>query len=166
MLKPFYDYGNQNLYDYSRALSSNFQQGYRSSYSIPDFRQLYLTELLGLLIGLGILELHHLTYPRLLTEIGRLLFFTYPSLKEFQVGFLTLSLYFSVINGFEWFLIGSLFNSSLLLQVFLRALLLVLLFSYCILLIFLMILNETKCLHCYYLLCEKSYNCVLNLNLT
>ena len=32
--------------------------------------QLYLIQLLGFLIGLGLLELWHLMYPRLLTEFG------------------------------------------------------------------------------------------------
>ena len=40
------------------------------------FSQLYLIELLGLLAGLGLLELWHLIYPRLLTEFGMLVFFT------------------------------------------------------------------------------------------
>ena len=35
------------------------------------FSQLYLIELLGLLTGLGLLELWHLIYPRLLTGFGR-----------------------------------------------------------------------------------------------
>ena len=36
----------------------------------------YLIELLGLLIGLGLIELYHLIYPRLSTEFGMLVFFT------------------------------------------------------------------------------------------
>ena len=40
------------------------------------FSQLYLVELLGLLTGLGLLELSCLIYPRLLTEFGMLVFFT------------------------------------------------------------------------------------------
>ena len=49
------------------------------------FSQLYLIELLGLLIGLGLLELWHLIYPRLLTGFGMLVFFTNLHLMEFQV---------------------------------------------------------------------------------
>ena len=37
---------------------------------------LYLIELLGLLTGLGLFELWHLIYPRLLTGFGMLLFLT------------------------------------------------------------------------------------------
>ena len=49
------------------------------------FSQLYLIELLGLLTGLGLLELWHLIYPRLLTGFGMLVFFINLSLMEFQV---------------------------------------------------------------------------------
>ena len=72
------------------------------------FSQLYLKELLGLLTGLGLLELWHLIYPRLLTGFGMLVFFTNLSLMEFQVRYLALFLLFSVIDGFEWFWMGSL----------------------------------------------------------
>ena len=49
------------------------------------FLQLYLIELLGLLRGLGLLELWHLIYPRLLTVLSMLVFFTNLGLMEFQV---------------------------------------------------------------------------------
>ena len=52
------------------------------------FSQLYLIELLGLLTGLGLLELWHLIYPRLLTGFGMLVFFTDSSLMKFQVRYL------------------------------------------------------------------------------
>ena len=67
------------------------------------FSQLYLIELVGFLTGLGLLELWHLIYPRLLTGFDMLVFFTNLSLMEFQVGYLALFLLFSVIEGFEWF---------------------------------------------------------------
>ena len=54
------------------------------------FLPLYLTELLGLLTGLGLLELYHLIYPGLLTGFGILVFFTNLSLMEFQVRYLVL----------------------------------------------------------------------------
>ena len=49
------------------------------------FTQLYLIELLGLLTGLRLLELWHLTYPRLLTGFGMLVFFTNLSLKSSEI---------------------------------------------------------------------------------
>ena len=64
------------------------------------FSQLYLIELLGLLTGLGLLELWHLIYPRLLTGCGMLVFFTNLSLMEFQVRYMVLFLLFSVIDYF------------------------------------------------------------------
>ena len=47
------------------------------------FLQLYLIELIGLLTSLGLLELWHLIYPRLLTVFGMLVFFANLSLMEF-----------------------------------------------------------------------------------
>ena len=72
------------------------------------FWQLCLIELLGLLTGLGLLELWHLIYPRLLTGFGMLVFFTNLSLMEFQIRYLALFLLFSVIDSFRWFWMGSL----------------------------------------------------------
>ena len=69
------------------------------------FWQLYLKELLGLLTGLGLIELQHLIYPRLSTEFGMLFFFTNVDLMEFQVRYLALFLLFSKI-GF-WILNGT-----------------------------------------------------------
>ena len=66
------------------------------------FSQLYLIELLGLLTGVGLLELWHLIYPRLLTGFGMLIFFKNLSLiMEFQVRYLALFLLFSVIFFFS-----------------------------------------------------------------
>ena len=67
------------------------------------FLQLYLKELLRLLTGLGLIELQHLIYARLLTGFGMLVFFTNLSVMEFQVRYFTLFLFSSVINSFEWF---------------------------------------------------------------
>ena len=94
------------------------------------FRQLYLIELLGLLTGLGPLELWHLIYPRLLTGFSMLVFFTNLSLMEFQVRYLALFLLFSVIDDFEWFWMESLHKNIQLMLEFLKAPFLVLHFSY------------------------------------
>ena len=105
------------------------------------FLQLYLIELLGLLTGLGLLKLYHLTYPRLLTEFGMLVFFTNLSLMEFQVRCLALFLLFPVIDSFKWFWMGSLHKNIQLMLEFLKAPYLVLHFSYYTLLSFLMMLS-------------------------
>ena len=60
------------------------------------FSQLYLIELLGLLTGLGLLELCHLKYRRLLTRFGMLVFFTNLSLIEFQVRYSLLILLYGL----------------------------------------------------------------------
>ena len=66
------------------------------------FLQFYLIEFLGLSRGMGLLKLHNLIYPRLLTKCGMLVFFTNLRLMEFQVRLLALFLLFSVISGFAW----------------------------------------------------------------
>ena len=102
------------------------------------FSQLYLIELLGLLTVLGLLELCHLIYPRLLAG---LVFFTNLSLMEFKVRYLALFLLFSVIDDFEWFWLESLQKNIQLMQEFLKAPFLVLHFSYYTLMTFLMMLS-------------------------
>ena len=59
------------------------------------FSQLCLIKLLRLLIGLGLLELWHLIYPRLLTWCGMLVFFTNLRLVEFEIRYLALFVFFS-----------------------------------------------------------------------
>ena len=88
-----------------------------------------LMELLELLTGLGILELWHVIYPRLLTGFGMLVFFTKLSLMEFQVRYLALFLLSSVIDSFEWFWMESLHKNIQLMLEFLKAPILVLHFS-------------------------------------
>ena len=57
------------------------------------FLQLYLIEFLGLLTGLGIVELQHLIYTRLLPGFGMLLFFT-------NLSYGTLGQIFRLISSF------------------------------------------------------------------
>ena len=93
------------------------------------FSQLYLIELLGLLTGLGLLELWHVIYPRLLTGFGMLVYFTNLSLMEFQVRYLALFLLFSVTDGFQWFWMKSLHKNIRLMLELCKAPFLVLHFS-------------------------------------
>ena len=69
-----------------------------------------------------------------------LVLFTNSSLMEFQVRYLALYLFFSVIDGLQWFWMGSLYKNIQLMLEFLKALFLVLHFSYYKLMAFLMIL--------------------------
>ena len=61
---------------------------------------MYLIQLLGLLKGLGLLELKHFTYLRFWIGFGMLLFFTNSSFMEFQIKYLVLFLVFSVRDSF------------------------------------------------------------------
>ena len=105
------------------------------------FLQLYLIEFLWLLTGLGLLELYHSIYPRLLTEFGILVILTNLSLKEFQVRYMALFLLFSVIDSFEWFWKVRLHKNIQLMLEFLKAPFLVLHFSYYTLMTSLMMLS-------------------------
>ena len=144
-------------------------------HQLQIFSHLYLIELLGILTSLGRLELWHLIYPRLLTGCGILVFITNVSLTEFQVRYLALFLLFSVIDGFEWFLMGSIYKNIQLMLEFLKAPSLVLHFScytlmtfltmlsvilLSMLMILLFILSMTR-----HLICGNNLNWLLNLNL-
>ena len=107
------------------------------------FSQLYLIELLGLLTSLGLRELLHLIYPRLLTGFGMLVFFTKLILMEFQVRYVVLFLLFSAIDDFTWFWMRSLHENIQLILEFLKAPFLVLHFPYYTLITFLMMLSVT-----------------------
>ena len=116
------------------------------------FSQLYLIKLLGLLTSLGLLELWHLIYPRLLTGFGMLVFFTNLSLMEFLVRYLALYLLFSVIDNFDWFWMESLHKNIQL------TMLSMILLS--ILMILLSILSVIG-----HLICDNNLNWLLNFNL-
>ena len=81
----------------------------------------------------------HLIYSRILTWFGMLVFFTYLSLTQFQVGYLALFCLFSLIGGFVWLWMGSLDKNIRLMLVFLKAPFLVLHFSKYTLMTFLML---------------------------
>ena len=108
------------------------------------FRLLYLIELVGFLSGLGLLELQHLIYPRLLAGFGMLVVLTNLSFIEFQVRYLAFFHLFTVIDTFRLFWMGSLQDNIQLMLEFLKASVLVLHFSYTFptLMIFLMMLSE------------------------
>ena len=146
---------------------------------LPDQVQIfllwYLIELLGLLTGLGLLELWHLIYPRLLTGFGMLVYFTNLGLGEFPVRCFALFLLFSVVDGFEWFWMESLHRSFLLVLEFLKGPFLVVHFSCCILMTFLMVLYLVLVSMLMillsilgvirHLICGSSLSWLLNLNL-
>ena len=139
------------------------------------FSRLYLIELLGLLTGMGLLELWCLIYPRFLTGFGILIYFTNLSLMEFQIRYLAL-FFFSIIDSFKWFWMESLDKNIQLMLEFFKPLFVVLLFSYytlmtffcnivsVILLSMLMILISILSV-IEHLICGNNLNWLLNVNL-
>ena len=106
------------------------------------FSQLYLIELLGASTGRWLLKLRSLIYPRLFTGFGTLVFFTNVSLMGFQVRYLALFLLFSVIDGFEWLWMKNLHKNIQIMLEILKALFLVVHFSYYTLMTFLTMLSD------------------------
>ena len=103
------------------GLFPDFQYDFRSSRATGALLKVScLIQLLGLLTGLRPVELLHLKYPRLLTELGLLVLFTNLILMEFQVRYLALFLLFSVIGSFGKFLMGSFHKSIQLMLEFLK----------------------------------------------
>ena len=90
-------------------------------------------------------QLQHLIYPRLLTGFGMLVYLTNLSLIEFQVRYLTLFLFFFVLDDFKWFLMASLHKNIQLILELLKGPFLVLYFSYYTLIIFLIMLSVMLC---------------------
>ena len=132
------------------------------------FSRLYQIELLGLLTGLGLLELCHLIYPRLLSGFGMLVSFANLRLMEFQFRSLALFLLFSVIDSSEWFWMESLYKKIQLMLEYLKASFLVLHFSYNKLINFLTMLSMISLVMLVILLSILSVislNWLLNLNL-
>ena len=157
------------------GISPDFQYGFRSSRSTADLLKVYLIELIGLLSGLGLLELWHLIYPRFLTGFGMLVFITNLSLMEFQVRYLALFLLSSVIDDFNCFWVESLHKSIQLMWEFLKVPFFILHFSYYILMTFLVMLSVILLSLLMillsilsvigHLICGNNLNWLLNLNL-
>ena len=104
-----------------------------------------------------------------------MLVFSNLSLTEFQVRYMVLFLFLSVIDGFEWFWIGSLHKNIQLMLQFHKGPFLVLHFSYYtlmtyLMMLFVMLLSMLMVLLSIlsvisYLICDNNLNWLLNLNL-
>ena len=105
------------------GLFSDFQNGFRSSQSTADL----LTVVLDI--------------SKVFAGFRMVVYFRNLGLGEFQVRYLALFLLFSVVDGCEWFWMESLHRSIQLVLEFLKGPLLVLHFSSCILMTFLMVLS-------------------------
>lgn len=105
------------------------------------FWQLLLVKLPELSIYLMLQALQHLIYQMILTRSGILVFFINLNLTEILVMFSALFLQVSVADGLGWFSVGNLLRSSSKTLVFLRVPFLVIIFSCCILMIFLIVVS-------------------------
>ena len=83
------------------GLFSEFEYGFRST---ADLLAVVFDRIARATQGLGVLELYHLVYPRLLTGFGMLVFFTNLSLMEFDVRYLAIFLLFWLVGALKWFL--------------------------------------------------------------
>ena len=90
------------------------------------------------MIGLELSELWHLTYPRLLGECGKLVFFLNSNRMEFKARYSALFCHYSLIEGFRWLWMERLCKSIQLIMVFLKAPFLLINFFYHLLMTFLM----------------------------
>ena len=92
--KVFENLANIRIVDHfeKSGLFYNFQYGFWSSLLTAD-----LLELLCLLTDLGLLELKHLIYPRLLTELGMLVFFT--NLRTYRISGQVVGLIYSFFSN-------------------------------------------------------------------
>ena len=73
-----------------------------------SIKQLYLAELVRFSIGLGLLKLQNVIYPRLPVGCGSLVFFKKSNLMEFYVRYLALLFLFWVIDDIKYFWMVSL----------------------------------------------------------
>ena len=126
--KVFEKLANNNIVDHLEkcGLFSDFLYGFRSLQSNADLPT--VVELLGLLAGLGLLELWYLLYPRLLIGFGILIFFTNFGISGQIFGLI--SSFLSLIDTFKRFWMARLHKNIQLLLDFLKAPFLVLHFSY------------------------------------
>ena len=124
------------------GLFPDFQSGFRLSQSTADLLTVVSDGIAGDFNRSGATWAVALDiFSQILSGFGILVFFTNFNLMEFQVRYLALFLLFSVIDGFEWFCMGSLHKNIQLMLEFLKAQFLVLHFSYYTLMTFLMTLS-------------------------
>ena len=125
------------------AFFSDFQYGFRCSRSSSNLLAVVTNRIARAFIGLVLLELQHLIYPRVLTGFGMPVFFTNLNLMVFQLRYLVLFCFSSVIDNFQWFWMKTVCNNIQLILEFPKAPFLVLHFSYYTLMTFLTVLSIT-----------------------
>ena len=120
---------------------SDFQYGFRSSRSTTDLLTVVSDRIARVFNRSGATQAASLDITQALDKVWHASLLPCLRLMEFQVRYLVLFLLFSVIDGFEWFWMGSLQENIQLMLEFLKAPFLVLHFSYYVLMTFLMMLS-------------------------
>ena len=124
------------------GLFSDFQYSFMSSYwSTTDLLTVVSDRIARAFNRSGATRAAVLDISKALTGFGMLVFFTKFLLMKFQVRYLFLFLLFSVIDNFEWFLIGSLKKYPVKSGLLQGSILIVSHFSYHILMTFLIMLS-------------------------
>ena len=123
------------------ALFSDFQNGFRSSRSTVDLLTVVFDRIARAFNRSKATRAMALNISKVFAGFGMVVYFTNLGLGEFQVRYLALFLLFSVVDGYEWFWMESLNRSIQLVLEFLKGPFLVLHFSSCILMTFLMVLS-------------------------
>ena len=123
------------------GLFSDFQYGFRSSQSTADLPTVVSDRIARAFNRSGATRAMVLDISKVFAGFRMVVYFTNLGLGEFQVRYLVLFLLFSVVDGCEWFWMEILYRSIQLVLEFLKGPLLVLHFSSCILMNFLMVLS-------------------------
>ena len=158
------------------GLFSDFQYGFRSFRSTADLLIVVSNRIAGAFNKSGAARAMAPDISKAFDRIWHAgLLHKHVGLLEFQVRYLALFLLFSLIDGFEWFLMGRLYKNTQLMPRFLRAPSLVLHFSCYTLMTFLMMLSVILLSMLIillsilsvmrHLICGNNLNWLLNLNL-
>ena len=123
------------------GLFSDFQYSFMSSWSTTDLLTVVSDRIARAFNRSGATRAAVLDISKALTGFGMLVFFTKFLLMKFQVRYLFLFLLFSVMDNFEWFLIGSLKKYPVKSGLLQNSILIVPHFSYHILMTFLIMLS-------------------------
>ena len=123
------------------GLFSDFQYDFRSSQSTADLLTIVPDRTASAFDRSRATRAVPFYISKAFDSVCMLVYFTNVNLMEFQVRYLVLFLHLSVIDGLEWFWMESLHKNIQLMLEFLKGPFLVIIFSYCILITFLMMLS-------------------------
>ena len=157
------------------GLFSDFQYDFRSSQSTADLLTIVPYRTASAFDRSRATRAVPFYISKAFDSVCMLVYFTNVNLMEFQVRYLVLFLHLSVIDGLEWFWMVSIHKNTQLMLEFLKGPFLVIIFSYCILITFLMMLSVILLSMLMillsivsvtgHLICGNNLNWLLNLNL-